>query len=41
MVEIETKRPVTLGTAILPDGDMKDWEKALEKPCPFHRIPMK
>lgn len=35
MVEIETKKPVTLGTAILPDGDMKDLEKALETALPL------
>lgn len=35
MVEIETKKPVTLGTAILPDGDAKDLEKALEKALPL------
>ena len=35
MVEIETKMPVTLGTAILPDGDMKDLEKALETALPL------
>lgn len=35
MVEIETKKLVTLGTAILPDGDMKDLEKALETALPL------
>mgnify|MGYP000350379191 FL=1 len=35
MVEIETKKPVTLGTAILPDGDMKDLEKALDTALPL------
>lgn len=38
MVEIETKKPVTLGTAILPDGDMKDLEKALPLPPDTHEM---
>lgn len=30
MVEIETEKPVTLGTAILPDGSQEDLQKSLD-----------
>lgn len=35
MVEIETKKPVALGAAILPDGDTKDLQKALDTALPL------
>ncbi|MGN0954549.1 hypothetical protein [Dialister sp.] len=35
IVEIETDKPVTLGTAILSDGDDKDVQKALEQAVPL------
>lgn len=35
MVEIETKKPVSLGAAILPDGDTKDLQKALDTALPL------
>lgn len=35
MVEIETNKPVTLGTAILPDSDDKDLQKALDGAVPL------
>lgn len=35
MVEIETKKPVSLGAAILPDGDTKDLQKAMDTALPL------